>query len=170
MPNNPFIFFEMDFDAELFKNYFGVDIDSPGIYAIPEDGVGGQEISDTQQLNNQQITNSNDNQEINTNDLNTQLTQGQTPPIELTPEEQQQFDKDVEPLKKVFLLNKLYELSYLLKNKFSVDSDLELILKFGPSMKYHTLKILTINILNQLKNYANMSESQQQQGVPYNGE
>ena len=114
MPNNPFIFFEMNFDAESFKNYFGVDIDSPGIYAIPEDDVGGQEISDTQQLNNQQITNSNDNQEINTNDLNTQQPiQGQTPPIELTPEEQQQFDKDVEPLKKVLLLNKLYELSYL---------------------------------------------------------
>ena len=37
-------------------------------------------------------------------------------------------------------------------------------------MKYHTLKILTINILNQLKNYANMPESQQQQGVTYNGE
>ena len=154
--HNPFIFFEMNFDPDIFHKYYG-SIDSPGIYAIPEDEVepkdevpdeekeefGGDRphhVSRTQQ-------NMDDKERIQ--DKLAAMPELQAP--QLNPDEQAAFNREIEPVKKAFLIEKLQSLSHLLKNKFSIESDLDLILKYAPGLSYRSLYILAINLINKLK-------------------
>jgi len=165
---NPFILFEMDLHS-LFQKYHGkrgrLDIKSPGIYAIPEDGLNPGEDdfdfpddipSDSLDDLGQTALNQKDDNQDNIKDQLSDLPRTQDKP--LTQEEIQRYEKEVEPLKKLFLLQKLYSLAFVLKNNFLMDSDLELVIKYGTNFSYKTLYTLTLNILNQLKNNAQAQE------------
>ena len=161
--NNPFIFYEMDFDSEMFKKYYG-SIENPGIYAIPEDEVEPNSAEE-QPENTPEVVNPDESEtEQNITDkekIVDYLTQTQgLPEPQLNQDEQAAYNSEVEPIKKIYLLNKLSQLSYLLKNKFSVNTDLDLVLKFGTNLSYRTLQILTINIINHLRDLAQAEEQQ----------
>ena len=80
---------------------------------------------------------------------------GQQPQIQ-SPEninpEDQQFQLEIEPLKKVFLIQKLNNLNYTLKKSLKTDTDLSLLIKYGNTLSYQSLYRLAIGIIENLKN------------------
>ena len=167
MTHNPFILYELDFDSELFRKHYGV-IENPGIYAIPEDEVNpGTSFEDNPQNNTSSevdqgdIAQSEKDKEVLVQTLS---HQEDLPQLQLSQDELNAIDREVTPVKKMFLLNKLYQLSYLLKSKLMANEELETILKFGSLLSYKTLQFLTINILNALKAQA---QQEGQQGNQY---
>ncbi len=150
----PFIFFE--FDSSLFQKYYGSGINHPGIYAIPEDEVEPSPVPDEPTPNPSAGNEEDDNgieQRDKSRDLILQAVQN-NPPIQLpqmSPEEQQAFDQEIQPLKKLYLLNKLEKLQKTLQDNSLSDDDLLLVLKYGPYLTYNTLKLLAIQIVNNLK-------------------
>lgn len=149
----------MDFDAETFRKHYG-SVENPGIYAIPE-----EEVEPTPE-EQQQYADPNDQSDLekgaeDQQKIDDALLNSQTPPMpQLSQEQQVTYDAEVTPIKKLYLLNKLYQLSHLLKNKFSSNEELDLILKFGSNLSYNTLQVLAINVINNLKELA-----QQQEGI-----
>lgn len=158
----PFLFFETDFDPTVFKKYYG-PIEKGGVYAIPEE--------DSEPDSPQDFLNKNDEDQTDleqTTQNQEQLVQQiqQMQPLQqpqLSDEERQAIEAEMEPLKRLYLLNKLYELSHILKNKFYMDTDLDIVLKFGSMLKYKTLEVLAINILNQLQQMTNEKLAAEQQ-------
>lgn len=160
---NPFIFYESDIDSDLISKYYGNNLTS-GIYAIPEDSVNPPE----DQINN------NDNKLMINPDGDADTTEFQqkeedrqnlintlasSPPFQnqisqMSPEDQQKFNYEATPLKKIYLLNKLMSLSTLLRNNYMMDTDIELLIKFGSSLSYETLLVLSLNIISKLKQEA----------------
>lgn len=162
MNKNFFIFYESDIDSELLSKYFGNNI-SAGIYAIPEDSIsnsnddsnlsdemrkytdpesGGKNLNAFQKKSIEQ-------DQLDQNIRN--LPQSEDLLSKLPPEELQKFNYEIIPLKKMYLFNKLNSLSTKLKNNFKMNTDLELLLKFGTSLSYETMLILALNILNKIK-------------------
>ena len=142
---NAFILYEFDFDPNIFKKYYD-DINSPGVYAIPEDSVNPQSIDNNIDNDNEIQQTFQDRQQVDQQLQNFQPIQQQ-----ISQDEQQAFNYEVEGIKKKFILDKLENLSNFLKSKFLSNSDLELILKYGTFLSYRTLQILAINFLNHLK-------------------
>lgn len=173
---NPFVLYELDFDSEMFRKYYG-SIENPGIYAIPEDEVEPPSPEENDDV--QDFGASSDNPHPEEDDHQTDTSQtmdnkqqieqkinqiNQIPNLQLSPDETNAVNKEVEPIKKFFLINKLYQLSYLLKSNLMANEELDTILKFSAFLSYRTLQVLAINIVNNLKN-----ETQTQQegnGVP----
>ena len=153
----PFIFFE--FDSSLFQKYYGSGINTPGIYAIPEDEVEPPMPSMDQIDPN--LTAGNEDEEDDTgidqrDDNRDNLLQlvRNLPPMQtpqMNADEQQAFDQEVQPLKKVYLLHKLKKLNKILQDNSLTNDDLLLVLKYGPYLTYNTLKILSMQIVNNLR-------------------
>ena len=154
----PFIFFE--FDSSLFQKYYGSGINTPGIYAIPEDEVEPpmppmDQIDPNLAAGNEGeeddtgIDQRDDNRD-NLLQLVRNLPPMQTP--QMNADEQQAFDQEVQPLKKVYLLHKLKKLNKILQDNSLTNDDLLLVLKYGPYLTYNTLKILSMQIVNNLRN------------------
>jgi len=151
----------MDISPDILRRYFPGDI-TPGIYAIPEDDVNptDDEFDNNYGVNEFDPFRSPEElgdtalgqKEDNVDDIQSQLSHMPNTLSSLTPEELQQYNKEIEPMKKIFLLQKLNSLSFILKNNFLLDSDLELLLKYGINFSYKTLHTLALNIINQLKN------------------
>lgn len=176
---NPFILYEFDFDAELFKKYYG-SIENPGVYAIPEDDVDPSASEEAPSTNDSSAAaptdgdgSTNPDDDISQSDQalkNKMAIQNQLAhtaglePIQMSPEEQAAYDKEVEPIKKIFLLNKLSQLANILRTNFSADSNLEIILKFGINLSYKTLQILAVNTINHLRDLAQERERQEVSG------
>lgn len=150
----PFIFFE--FDSSLFQKYYGSGINTPGIYAIPEDGV--EPSSDPDEFNpNPAAGNEEDDTGLDQRDdnrdniLQTVQSLPDIQPPQMSQEEQQAFEQEIQPLKKVYLLNKLGKLRKVLQDSSLSNDNLLIVLKYGPYLTYNTLKLLTIQIVNDLK-------------------
>lgn len=191
MTNNPFIFFEMNFDAEMFKKYYGI-IDSPGIYAIPEDTVGvSNNDTTTPDLDSNKLIdqdfekNANNNDSSSGNILNRADNQQQDLPPQqnilpkqneqaliqqtFSPDELADYEKEIEPMKKMFLINRLTELSNLIKDKFTNSGDLDLVLKYASYFSYKTLQILAMNVVDQIRNNPEMQQFTNNAGEENNG-
>lgn len=161
--NHPFILFEMEIDFSDLKNYFP-NITKPGIYAIPENSNVSVEKDQNNLINqknnnqsdnnliNHSVPNNNINNNINNNNNDINIKNDSKPEFNLSfnDDEIQKYDLEIEPLKKVFLLNKIYELSQILKTRCNLNTDIDLILKFGPSLNYSTLRILCYNLIKQI--------------------
>ena len=115
--STPFLFFE--FDASLFQKYYGSGINTPGIYAIPEDetepsapspeemeqmynempnsAAGGEENDEDSALVQRK-----ENQE---NISNAITSQPDIPLPQMSADEQQAYEQEIQPIKKVFILN-----------------------------------------------------------------
>lgn len=168
--NIPFLFFEMDFDAENFKKHYG-SIKKPGIYAIPDvenetdklNDIDKQEINKTQkEIDDEQ----NKDSKNNTPSLNNNLQIQQDLQRDLQQFDQDTLaiaDKEIEPIKKIFLLSKLTELNTLLKKQNTQSSELETIIKFGSSLSYNTLKILAISTIQQIYELFRQQQEKEQQ-------
>ena len=149
----PFIFFE--FDSSLFQKYYGSGINHPGIYAIPEDEV--EPSSEPDELTPNPAAEEEDDNAIEQRDENRdkilQTVQNLPPiqPPQMSQEEQQAFEQEIQPLKKLYLLNRLEKLQKILQDNSLSDDDLLLVLKYGPYLTYNTLKQLAIQIVNNLK-------------------
>lgn len=189
MTNNPFIFFEMNFDADLFKKYYGT-IDSPGIYAIPEDAVGltnndtNPELDSNKLIDQDYEKNVNDSspsgnilkgtddqQQNLSGQQNVLLKQNEQALIQQTfsPDELADYEKEIEPMKKIFLINRLTELSNLIKDKFTNSGDLDLVLKYASYFSYKTLQILAMHVVDQIRNNPEMQQFTNNTGEEYNG-
>lgn len=169
---NYFLFLEMNFDSDFFTKYYGGKDVSPGIYAIPEDSINPS-IDDEDEVFNKPNPDFDDTrveqQNQNKEKIDDQLSSMPlSPMLQLSPEQQQQYDKEIEPIKKIFLLQKLNTLAYTLKNNFSIDNDLELILKYASNLSYKSIQVLAINIINQLKQTA-ADEEMQGGNTQFNG-
>lgn len=180
---NPFIFYEMEFDTDLLTKYYGKNLPG-GIYAIPEDSVNpnppeeesppldGSEQEKSKFLIDPDGVGTDDNNIFHqkaqaVKNLTNQLASiPQSPDVmsQMTQDQQQQFINDILPIKKVYLLTKLATLASTLRNNFMLDTDLEIVLKYGANLSYDTLVALTLNILNKLKQDASVKLQTQQQG------
>ena len=150
--STPFIFFE--FDSSLFQKYYGSGINTPGIYAIPEDEVepsSGQINSNPAAEKEANKTGLDQRDESRENLLKTVQNLPEIPFPQLSQDEQQAFEQEIQPLKKVYLINKLNQLKDVLQDNSLTNDDLLLVLKYGPYLTYNTLKLLTIQIVNDLK-------------------
>lgn len=159
--NIPFLLFEMDFDAELFRKYYG-SIDNPGVYAIPEDEVEpGQPEEENQ---DQQVQ-----QQPQEQDQSQQQNPEQQPfNLQFNQDELAIADREIEPIKKIFLLNKLSELNKLLAKQNTTCNELETIIKFGSSLSYKTLQVLSTTVIQQIEAY--FAERKQQEEQPVSSE
>lgn len=88
-------------------------------------------------------------------------------PEQQEPTQPDAFSQEVEPLKKLFLINKLTRLNYLLADRNIVDSSIKTILKYGPYLSYQTLLRLSSKIIERttesLNNYnQNVAENPKQ--------
>ena len=70
----------------------------------------------------------------------------------MSADEQQAYEQEIQPIKKVFLLNKLKKLQKILRDNSLSDDNLNLVLKYGPYLTYQTLLRLAITAINYLKN------------------
>ena len=193
--STPFLFFE--FDASLFQKYYGSGINTPGIYAIPEDETEPSAPSpeEMEQMYNE-MQNSADGGEENDEDSalvqrkenqenisNAITSQPDIPLPQMSADEQQAYEQEIQPIKKVFLLNKLKKLQTRLNDNSMSDDDLNLVLKYGPYLTYPTLVRLAITAINNLRNspqvknggqgeeYPPAAENQQDPNmVPYTGD
>ena len=71
---------------------------------------------------------------------------------QMSADEQQAYEQEIQPIKKVFLLNKLKKLQKILRDNSLSDDNLNLVLKYGPYLTYQTLLRLAITAINYLKN------------------
>ncbi len=158
--SNPFLFFE--FDSSLFQKYYGSGINTPGIYAIPEDEAEPSVPPEEEQYYND-IPNSAADEDGEYNELtqresnkddivNALSTQQDIPLPQMSADEQQAYEQEIQPIKKVFLLNKLKKLQKILRDNSLSDDNLNLVLKYGPYLTYQTLLRLAITAINYLKN------------------
>ena len=168
MNTNPFVLYEFDFDGEMFRKHYG-SISNPGVYAIPEDELEppSPEEELPQQNPTYPVPQTYDQNELeqrldNQDRIENRLSQIQgVDQPQLNQDEQAAYDKEVEPLKKIFLLNKLSQLADTLKKNFSSDPNLEVILRFGVNLSYKTLQILAANAINHLRDIAKAQEQQE---------
>ena len=161
--STPFLFFE--FDASLFQKYYGSGINAPGIYAIPEDetepsappqemgqmynempnpAAGGEDEGEESALAQRE------DDQLNLS--NAIASQPEIPLPQMSADEQQAYEQEIQPIKKVFLLNKLKKLQTRLNDNSMSDEDLNLVLKYGPYLTYPTLIRLAITAINNLRN------------------
>ena len=161
--STPFLFFE--FDASLFQKYYGSGINTPGIYAIPEDetepsappqemeqmynempnpSAGGEDEGEESALAQRE------DDQLNLS--NAIVSQPEIPLPQMSADEQQAYEQEIQPIKKVFLLNKLKKLQTRLNDNSMSDEDLNLVLKYGPYLTYPTLIRLAITAINNLRN------------------
>ena len=161
--STPFLFFE--FDASLFQKYYGSGINTPGIYAIPEDetepsappqemgqmynempnsAAGGEDQGEESALAQRE------DDQLNLS--NAIVSQPEIPLPQMSADEQQAYEQEIQPIKKVFLLNKLKKLQTRLNDNSMSDEDLNLVLKYGPYLTYPTLIRLAITAINNLRN------------------
>ena len=161
--STPFLFFE--FDASLFQKYYGSGINAPGIYAIPEDetepsappqemgqmynempnpAAGGEDQGEESALSQRK------DDQLNLS--NAIASQPEIPLPQMSADEQQAYEQEIQPIKKVFLLNKLKKLQTRLNDNSMSDEDLNLVLKYGPYLTYPTLIRLAITAINNLRN------------------
>ncbi len=166
--SNPFLFFE--FDSSLFQKYYGSGINTPGIYAIPEDETEPSAPPEEHQYymqnptaddkeNETEISNREDNKDDITNALSSQQD---IPLPQMSADEQQAYEQEIQPIKKVFLLNKLKKLQRILQDNSLSDDNLNLVLKYGPYLTYSTLLRLAITAINYLKNNTQMQQNSQE--------
>lgn len=157
--STPFLFFE--FDASLFQKYYGSGINTPGIYAIPEDEAEPSAPPEEEQYYNDipKLAAEEDDQndltqrELNKdNIINAMSSQQDIPLPPMSADEQQAYEQEIQPIKKVFLLNKLKKLQKILRDHSLSDDNLNLVLKYGPYLTYSTLLRLAITAINYLKN------------------
>lgn len=157
---NYFVCYESEIDAELLSKYFGNNL-SPGIYALPEDSLNNDESDDSDYDKKNYTDPDNDNlnafqkKEIEQQQLSNSIRNLQDPDFDpianLSQDELQKFNYEVTPLKKIHLFNKLISLNTKLKNNFQMNTDLDILIKFGPSLSYETMLTLALSILNSLK-------------------
>jgi hypothetical protein len=165
----PFLFFE--FDASLLQKYYGNNINSPGIYAIPEDESEPSAPPEEEQqyyIPNPAADNENDNalsqREDNKDDIvNAMASQQDIPLPPMSADEQQAYEQEIQPIKKVFLLNKLKKLQKLLRDNSLSDDNLNLVLKYGPYLTYPTLLRLAITAINYLKTNKQVQQNKEDQ-------
>lgn len=160
MSSTPFLFFE--FDSSLFQKYYGSGINTPGIYAIPEDESEPSVPPEEEQYYNDEPNSAADEdgeyneltqRESNKDDIvNALSTQQDIPLPQMSADEQQAYEQEIQPIKKVFLLNKLKKLQKILRDNSLSDDNLNLVLKYGPYLTYQTLLRLAITAINYLKN------------------
>ena len=158
--STPFLFFE--FDSSLFQKYYGSGINTPGIYAIPEDEAEPSVPPEEEQYYNDEPNSAADEdgeyneltqRESNKDDIvNALSTQQDIPLPQMSADEQQAYEQEIQPIKKVFLLNKLKKLQKILRDNSLSDDNLNLVLKYGPYLTYQTLLRLAITAINYLKN------------------
>ena len=157
--STPFLFFE--FDSSLFQKYYGSGINTPGIYAIPEDETEPSAPSEEEQYYN--MSNSAADDEENQTELtqreedkdsivNAMTSQPDISLPQMSADEQQAYEQEIQPIKKVFLLNKLKKLQVILRDHSLSDDNLNLVLKYGPYLTYQTLLRLAVTAINYLKN------------------
>ena len=160
--STPFLFFE--FDSSLFQKYYGSGINTPGIYAIPEDETEPSAPSEEQQYIPNSAADEDKNnvlsqREDNKNNLaNAMASQPEIALPQMSPEEQQAYEQEIQPIKKVFLLNKLKKLQKILDDNSLSDDNLNIVLKYGPYLTYPTLLRLAITAINYLKNNTNYQQ------------
>ena len=176
--SNPFLFFE--FDSTLFQKYYGSGINAPGIYAIPEDetepsapspeemeqmyneipnsAAGGEENEEDSALVQRK-----ENQENLSNAIS---SQPDIPLPQMSADEQQAYEQEIQPIKKVFLLNKLKKLQTRLNDNSMSDDDLNLVLKYGPYLTYPTVVRLAITAINNLRNSPQVKNGGQEEEFP----
>ena len=160
---NYFLCYESEIDADLLSKYFGNNL-SPGVYALPEDSLNNNEDDeiDNSDENKKNYTDpDNDNlnafqkKAIEQQQLSNSIQRLQDPDFDpianLSQDELQKFNYEVAPLKKIHLFNKLISLNTKLKNNFQMSTDLDILIKFGPSLSYETMLTLALSILNNLK-------------------
>lgn len=178
MLKNYFICYESEIDADLLSKYFGNNL-SPGIYALPEDSLNNDEQDeiDNSDENKRNYTDpDNDNlnafqkKAIEQQQLSNSIQRLQDPDFDpiasLSQDELQKFNYEVAPLKKIYLFNKLISLNTKLKNNFQMNTDLDILIKFGPSLSYETMLTLALSILNSLK--ATAQDNQNQSNIQIN--
>ena len=160
--STPFLFFE--FDSSLFQKYYGSGINTPGIYAIPEDETEPSAPPEEQQYIPNSAADEDENnvlsqREDNKNNLaNAMASQPEIALPQMSPEEQQAYEQEIQPIKKVFLLNKLKKLQKTLDDNSLSDDNLNIVLKYGPYLTYPTLLRLAITAINYLKNNTNYQQ------------
>lgn len=156
--STPFLFFE--FDSSLFQKYYGSGINTPGIYAIPEDETEPSAPPEEQQYympNSAADDEDGDNaltqrEEEKDSIINAMTSQQDISLPQMSADEQQAYEQEMQPIKKVFLLNKLKKLQVTLRDHSLSDDNLNLVLKYGPYLTYPTLLRLAITAINYLKN------------------
>lgn len=169
MSSTPFLFFE--FDSSLFQKYYGSGINTPGIYAIPEDEAEPsvppeeeQYYNDIPNLAAEDEQNDLTQRESNKDDIvNAMSSQQDIPLPQMSADEQQAYEQEIQPIKKVFLLNKLKKLQKTLRDNSLSDDNLNLVLKYGPYLTYSTLLRLAITAINYLKSNVQMQQSTEKQ-------
>ena len=173
--STPFLFFE--FDSSLFQKYYGSGINTPGIYAIPEDEAEPSVPPEEQQYyipNPAADDEDGDNaltqrEEEKDSIINAMTSQQDIPLPQMSADEQQAYEQEIQPIKKVFLLNKLKKLQVTLRDHSLSDDNLNLVLKYGPYLTYPTLLMLAITAINYLKNNKKIqqySEDQEEETPP----
>lgn len=180
MLKNYFICYESEIDADLLSKYFGNNL-SPGIYALPEDSLNNDEQDeiDNSDGNKRNYTDpDNDNlnafqkKAIEQQQLSNSIQRLQDPDFDpiasLSQDELQKFNYEVAPLKKIYLFNKLISLNTKLKNNFQTNTDLDVLIKFGPSLSYETMLTLALSILNSLKATAQDNQNQSNMQINQN--
>lgn len=180
MLKNYFICYESEIDADLLSKYFGNNL-SPGIYALPEDSLNNDEQdeidnSDGDKRNYTDPDNDNLNafqkKAIEQQQLSNSIQRLQDPDFDpiasLSQDELQKFNYEVAPLKKIYLFNKLISLNTKLKNNFQMNTDLDVLIKFGPSLSYETMLTLALSILNSLKATAQDNQNQSNMQINQN--
>jgi len=177
---NNFIFFETDISALLAKYHEDSYKKNrrPGIYAIPEDSMNddsndadaytnvnndernpGQNFQDKLAYALDDSQTDLEQKKDNQSNIVNSLAQGnELSSLQMSQEEQQRYAKEIEPLKKYFLLRKLSSLNYILTNNFLADNDLDILLKFGGKLSYNSLYQLAVNVINSLREKAASGE------------
>lgn len=159
---NPFVFFEAEIDSDLLSKYHGNNL-TPGVYAVPDE----DEESSSDDLNQKSAEKDNwiddednalertaDNQNIILHKLASDNQQQVDPFSQLSPEDQQKYIFEVEPIKKVALLKKLLSLNTTLSNNLLHSDELEIIIKYAPSLSYSTILTLAKNALIKIRDNA----------------
>ncbi len=167
--STPFLFFE--FDASLFQKYYGSGINTPGIYAIPEDETEPSAPPEEEQqyyvpdpAADEDEENVLSQRESNKeNIVNAMSSQQDIPLPQMSADEQQAYEQEIQPIKKVFLLNKLKKLQKVLRDNSLSDDNLNLVLKYGPYLTYQTLLRLAIISINYLKNNKQVQQTSEDQ-------
>lgn len=175
-----FLFFEMELPNNLPNGYpiLKNNTSNYAFMAVPfEDGPPGEnepaqpEIQQSEPNEFSQVPQTDEDwetaEEIPPQDPDTM--QMQQPPVD--PQANQQFQTEIEPLKKIYLLQKLSNLNFVLKKNFRMDTDLSLLLKYGSYLSYNTLQTLAQSVvagLQQQTQEMQQQSLQQQQEQPAN--
>ncbi|MCP4763390.1 MAG: hypothetical protein GY870_16580 [archaeon] len=71
--------------------------------------------------------------------------------MQLPEQEDQEYAQEMEPLKKLFLLQKLQSLSDALDDNNYTDPQLDLVLKYGANLSYNTLVKVSDKLTNEIQ-------------------